>query len=114
MTLRHAAALALVGWYLMFPHLRDADEAATRLKTFESLSKKVQPNGRPPASVFFNLDAPLGQWSIAGSFDTAASCEKTRGQFVYEALKHRSSPIDEADYMSGQCIATDDPRLKAK
>jgi hypothetical protein len=51
MNLRHAAALALLGWYLMVAPLAD--------------SRTV------------DLDAPLTKWDIFRSFDSAAQCEKT-------------------------------------
>jgi hypothetical protein len=52
-TLRHAAALALVGWYLMVP-FPDAP-------------------GKTP-----NFRAPLSQWNQMGAFDTAVACDKER------------------------------------
>ncbi len=89
MKLRHAAALALVGWYLMVPPL-NAD-------------------GTP------NAHAPLSQWSMDGSYDTAKECTDRfhSDMNVAAGLKRdlggmnaRLSVNDE------QCIATDDPRLK--
>jgi hypothetical protein len=55
---RHAAALALVGWYLMMP-----------------------PNTQGWFSKTKNNDeaAPLDQWTIVRSFDTALMCEHYRG-----------------------------------
>jgi hypothetical protein len=46
MKLRHAAALALVGWYLMVPPIRDG---------------KV-------------IDVPVSQWEHLDSFDSAREC----------------------------------------
>ena len=46
---RHAAALALVGWYLMAPPLYHDHTA--------------------------DLDAPIGSWMILSSYDNASDCE---------------------------------------
>jgi hypothetical protein len=103
MNLRHAAALALVGWYLMQP---PSDNS----------------HGRPDS------DAPLPQWQESGSFDSAAKCNKERfdtintyEKLLAEAQKSKSSgrDIDTAQngllaFLKAQCIATDDPRLKEK
>jgi hypothetical protein len=49
---RHAAALALVGWYLMVP--------------------PVTSDGRT------QKDAPLSRWYIASNFETKEECEQVR------------------------------------
>ena len=96
---RHAAALALVGWYLM-----------------------VAPSSRHFA---FVPSAPLPQWRLAGSFDTAAQCMKVRSKFIDRATDkvHPLGPDREALEYAGtresvatifKCIASDDPRLKEK
>ena len=59
---RHAAALALVGWYLMVP---PAERGGKQL----------------------DYHAPLSTWSIMQSFDTAQSCEA----FVQKSLKERTT-----------------------
>jgi hypothetical protein len=115
---RHAAALALVGWYLMVP----------------------QPDapGKAP-----NANAPLSQWNQMGAFDNASNCEKEReyrrrvavkalGEVKQEvaALPDSTQPLvkvspkvaqDAADVSNfavgieaSRCIASDDPRLKEK
>jgi hypothetical protein len=52
MKLRHAAALALVGWYLMMPPTS------------------------PPNSFTINEAAPLSKWYLIESFDSAESCKR--------------------------------------
>jgi len=52
MKLRHAAALALVGWYLMMPP--------------STSSGRIQ------------KDAPLSRWYIFTTFETKKECEKAR------------------------------------
>jgi hypothetical protein len=113
---RHAAALALVGWYLMLP------PAGT--------------DGKLP-----NVNAPLSIWHQAGAFHSSAASKKERNsrlnlsQQQMAALKqenakemkshvYTSEPADK-DYMSGpavrafaaqmqasRCISIDHPRLK--
>jgi len=53
----HAAALALVGWYLMLPppHTEYAQSGQI-------------------IDVRADNEAPLSQWTIARSYDTAAQC----------------------------------------
>jgi hypothetical protein len=118
MTPRHAAALALVGWYLMRP---------------------PGPNNGAP-----DFRAPLSQWTYSGSFDSAKDCQRerdsridlgvktihdiretvdglTRQQAVLgkDRLQTLREDAGEAQtfwlqYTASQCIATDDPRLKQK
>ena len=115
---RHAAALALVGWYLMVPQLL--------------------PNG----SVDFK--APLSQWYQIGGFDSAAACGKERNSrlnIVEKGLQEAEAeikslpdsgkrPTKEAasqvyeDYVTAtnsaletkasRCVAGNDPGLKEK
>jgi hypothetical protein len=85
MKLRHAAALALVGWYLMIP---------------------------PGAQSGFDTTAPLGKWFVYGGYDSAHECEGAK--FLdREGLKQRNDPLADA-FKHAQCIATDDPRLKSR
>ena len=112
MNLRHAAALALVGWYLMMPPF---------------VPSPPQGQGR-----MLDLKAPLGQWYITGSYDGAAECaaalsvqhKKTDKAFKEaEDTLARNAPKDrefrefvistaQAQDRASACIATDDPRLK--
>ncbi len=90
---RHAAALALVDWYLLEPPF-------TKL-----------PNGTFDA----NLDAPLGLWFQFASFDTAAQCEAVRAGRVAagkQAATNHGDPVVAAIAPYAECVATDDPRLK--
>jgi hypothetical protein len=78
---RHVAALALVGWYLM-----------------------TSPWNRFPYNKLYgpkNDTAPMSQWKIIGSYDTAAKCEEDL-QWYSELKKVFPDLI---------CIASDDPRL---
>jgi hypothetical protein len=89
---RHAAALALVGWYLMMPATKKAA-----------------------------LEGPSGSWKVSSAHDTAADCEAVRAQGI-EILKTavQKQPNNDAALTAlgiatfAQCVATDDPRLRPK
>lgn len=109
MKARHFIALGLALWYLMIP-----------------------PSENPfdPSDRVLITGAPLSQWLVVDSFDTAQQChqmlagktERAR-RAVVEARKSKG-PSAEVEllteeksfdaYSAGQCIASDDPRLKAK
>jgi hypothetical protein len=88
MNLRHAAMLALTGWYLMQPvMLKDGTE---------------------------DHSAPLGKWYNAGSFDTAKECEAYRDQQIGVFLPTVGNDEKKRDaLLDVVCIASDDPRLKS-
>jgi hypothetical protein len=96
--LRHAAALALVGWYLLAPPM----------------------TGEPgKGKVHAFLDTPISQWTQYGGFDSAAECSNAR----VDQLAKLEPAKDEADHDAKViwsaisrfvCIASDDPRLKEK
>jgi hypothetical protein len=107
MNLRHAAALAVVGWYLMVPPER----------YFE---RRFEPN-----SSRMLIPPPFDRtWRVKVIFNSANDCEVAREKHEtdvalavksaipkrYEAHPNQSSPIDDG----ALCIATDDPRLKEK
>ena len=115
MRIRHAAALALMGWYLISPPL-----------TKDPINP-VTGTGWPAT------DAPLSKWTILDSYDSAADCgierDKDRMQDVQGLQKidneghwslsrsgHRDPnyAVAVAQMLAGteaECIATDDPRL---
>ena len=92
MKLRHAAALALVGWYLMLP------------PTHGGYSH-------------FYVDEPLNKWCRGEYSETLDECKEQQRQriqeFVAAGQKESKRLKDAAYYTKGQCIAEDDPRLKA-
>ena len=91
MKLSHAAALALVGWYLMMP------------------------------AMIKGVDAPFPEWGIVRTFDSSDKCEEAEADLVRSgratlaksAASKGQKAIATLETMS-QCIATDDPRLKEK
>jgi hypothetical protein len=97
---RHAAALALVGWYLMVPPITSS------------------------WPVTYDTSAPLSKWKQGGSFDTAKECNEEKEKTAMLLLQSAQNPNGTAEnkqkFMQSmsamlyalQCIATDDPRLK--
>ena len=91
---RHAAALALVGWYLMVP---------------------------PPYSERARSLLPLSEWSIYKTFESADACTFFREDVATGMLQ--DAPPDfvvqfDSSFMNifqqAECVASDDPRLKEK
>ncbi|MDO8433936.1 MAG: hypothetical protein Q7S58_16175 [Candidatus Binatus sp.] len=84
----HAAALALVGWYLML--------------------------GAPPAKEGVrNYDAPMSQWVQVQAYDSAADCEADRTRRWY-MCDQQGDKAGAKLWFDAKCVTTDDPRLKAK
>ena len=105
MTIRHAAALALVGWYLLIPPV-------------------FSPMGNHPRA-FNDLNASLNKWDIWASFESSTSCEKEKERIRNEAPLRLKFAHDHPDqdrngnivavaeaWQRAECIATGDPRLK--
>jgi hypothetical protein len=74
----HAAAHALVSWYLMLP---------------------------------IDLNQPLGDWYQWGSYESKTECETTKRKVASDA-EVRHDQMAAALFLAGQCISSDDPRLK--
>jgi len=96
---RHAAALALVGWYLMVPPLKGDSSSGYRA----------------------DYDAPLSQWTVLSPFDSASPCDTQHRRDVDDgASAMKKAPKGSFDWAvaqkltQSQCIATDDPRLRGK
>jgi hypothetical protein len=95
---RHAAALALVGWYLLLPPLANA-----------------------PYKV--DTEAPLTSWKVSQTFNTREECDKS---LLAEKAKYEhtaTAPIGTIKKGSrafalqmtfAQCVSSDNPLLKAK
>lgn len=94
--LRHATAVALVGWYLM-------------LAPFNAENRSDD-------------SAPLSKWRTGSAFDSAQACERNRAMTL-STIAHVSArgASDKQgkdalfhDFVVARCIASDDPRLKEK
>ncbi|MGA9722930.1 MAG: hypothetical protein WBQ86_10765 [Candidatus Binatus sp.] len=97
---RHAAAIALVGWYLMTAPVSDQ-------------------------RTIIYQDAPLSQWEKAESFDSESHCEAKRRVIITDSQEAVAlAPNSEVDEDTRQgaanafnqavvsrCVAADDPAL---
>jgi hypothetical protein len=97
MKLRHAAALALMGWLLMVPPV-------------------------VPPTREVNKSAPLKEWTVIFEFPNNEGCDSARYKLRKQTLagqaaqaKGKTPTIDPDAFCalcSAQCVASDDPRLK--
>jgi len=83
MKARHAAALALVGWYLMCPPLCSSSWNKDQMS---SCSRGE-----------FNYEAPLDRWFESGEFNSLRKSEISAAEKSAKAIC--------------KCVSTDDPRL---
>jgi hypothetical protein len=118
MNLRHAAALALTGWYLIVP----------------------PPVGTREGAITPDIKAPISQWVQMGQYDNADDCATAQ----YGALRFLGPQMHDVTHkivtspsgenllrwelfqkeakitcallaiIKAQCISSDDPRLKEK
>ena len=103
MKLRHAAALALAGWYLMMPPV---------YRNGKDVDPDIDIGG-----THLDETAPLSKWAIVASFDSAAECEKNllagRDLSVIPWEPNlKSHKAIKRLWEFAACIASDDPRLK--
>ncbi len=93
MKLHHAAALALVGWYLMVPPALE-----------EHSNHRI-----------YTKAAPLSAWQMISSFDTANECKQAIQDLVkplWSAInKEQHLSLDEMRPIYAKCFASNDPRL---
>ena len=104
MKLRHAAALALVGWYLMVPP-----------------AGIVFPDPNSPRIFMQPFDRT---WRVKATFISANDCEIAREKHEADFARgvkstipkgYENHPTRSLHFDDGAlCIATDDPRLKGK
>ena len=90
MKFRHAAALALVGWYLMLPPLT--------------------PNAR-----WIDTTAPLSAWyKVKPPYASMHDCERAKNAMVALHRPNPSSPSEQLRLKGEEaalCVPSDDPRL---
>jgi hypothetical protein len=83
---RHAAALALVGWYLMVPPPQDVKHG------------------------FFAF-VPLSQWTHKATFDTEVHCKREISKGCLN-INQNGENMRSGSLCRARCVASDDPRLK--
>jgi len=86
-----AAALALVGWYLMTPPV-----------TLDQQADKLLPH----------TGAPFSEWDIYSAFDSASDCEAAKSSLRGNLAELKKQGWSEIVINAATCVATDDPRLK--
>jgi hypothetical protein len=91
---RHAAALALVGWYLMIPPK----------SCVWSLCKCPKPGD---GCYITEQNAPLGRWGKWKLYNSGSECESALTARVVEKYWNYHG-----GNIYGRCIESDDPRLK--
>ncbi len=132
---RHAAALTLLGWYLMAPPITDwVSVQAIQKETdhdIEVCKAQGLDWGNPGSAMrrmFLNCVAnqplhapthmaPLSDWETIAVFDSANLCQKAWTDLRREHDTRPDQPAQNYDTFSArlaQCVSTDDPRLKAK
>ena len=89
---RHAAALALLGWYLMEPPPLP-----------DSWWLQYWPWSTAHG---WSLDAPLSHWTVRDEFETLKRCQDELTTTRRWNAEYLASSIE-----AWQCVATDDPRL---
>jgi hypothetical protein len=97
MNLRHAAMLALVGWYLMCPPVRE-------------------PQNEEP---YVDEDAPYSEWNWLSPFPDYDSCERGRARSKQDVKQSLAEAAEAGEEPSArilalteeECFASDDPRL---
>jgi len=100
---RHAAALALVGWYLMTPPCRT-------VSTWYN-------GGFGGGSCFMDSQAPIREWQRVPDtqkFEYKTDCERAISNECHRTVDADGTPSREGDLCGADCIAENDPRLKRK
>jgi hypothetical protein len=87
---RHAAALALVAWYLIAPPVR-------------------VPKGDEPA--YMDEHARYRDWEILQVYKMANECEVAQRRARFDVNPDNPDPWL-AQFGDAECIASDDPRIK--
>jgi hypothetical protein len=130
MNLRHAAAIALTGWYLMLPPSAERTRwfCADNLvgETYRNFISKEASQTCRMLMGHADADAPLSQWHQYGEgFDSINACVAVKEQIYKEAsqnvanegrdrlpLSHEDRKVNYEMWSNAQCVSTDDPRLK--
>lgn len=105
MNLRHAAAIALSGWYLLVPP--------------GSCKPEWVSQGKPTPCA-----APLSEWIVTLSFSSRVKCDAERKADISYGNQEMANANDSGDKvlvdstrkiywraLTERCISTDDPRL---
>ena len=100
MRIRHIAALALTGWYLMAPGYKDW-----------VMFQKYAQGADYPGPIY----SPVKDWDRIGVFDTVAKCSSARRSLLRKNAAQPGSAAEtfpQFQARGAQCIRSDDPSLK--
>ncbi len=106
MNFRHAAALALVGWYLMTPPM------ICRTGTGQEC-----PNYASCAFCRSDSQTPLREWvrePDTKEFEYKTECQRVISDGCHSKVEADGTTSLEGDLCGADCIAADDLRLKSK
>jgi hypothetical protein len=135
--LRHAAALAIVGWYLMVPPTQEAldSSCSNSSSVFDSViaflsreSDDARIKRCDREGIVLVTDAALSRWFQEGEFETLAACraeqqkpltEREKAAAAFTSGFTHGSGVSKEDLIRSQeqgltlskCVASDDPRL---
>jgi hypothetical protein len=89
---RHAVALALVGWYLIAPPVRE-------------------PGRKEPD--YLDEHAAYRDWKLVYVLNSQDECERLR-EWIKErmAAQGDAADLEEEQFVEAECFASDDPRIK--
>lgn len=108
MKLHHAAALALVGWYLMTPPLQSMkcwSVPNPGLASILGCEAKIE------------SQAPLREWKRepdSQEFEYKTDCERAISNDCHPEVEADGTSNLEGELCNAECIAADDSRLKPK
>ena len=97
MHFRHAAALALVGWYLMMPTVAGCVENDAR----NNWPLMMPPIVKTEHGDKIDVSAPLNRWWTAGKYPSRESCEWFRARWPSDAATRQQ-------VSSAKCVYIDD------
>jgi hypothetical protein len=99
MNLCHAAALALMGWYLMMPPVR--------------LVKSGRDGDHEWREYSIEPEAPIREWTRPKpqEFEYKIDCQRVISGHCNRGIDGDGTSYFEGSLCNAECVATDDPRL---
>jgi hypothetical protein len=121
--IRHAAALALAGWYLMIPPsvAKDSWICGNSISAVFARDNFGWGKGCDLMALTADYNVPLSTWQQMGEpFERLADCEQARDQVLNQYTRDEQNYYKSNDpkqrpttqYGFATCVASDDPRLK--
>jgi hypothetical protein len=111
MNRRHAAALALLGWYLLTPPIKEMPRPAATPLGARPGETTDNDGGGPRYAVDHSL--PLSAWRIVDSFDSVDACRKAKDDLgaTPESSGNRMLTALALAGKKAICVVSNDPRL---